>query len=186
MRTVYPNTDKLFADVSNRLEYITRQPNNLPQFIENGCCSFHNKDDSGKRLYEWTEFIDFLSFIKQNMREYLTSVSVMESDVRIAGMWANRYPPDTFVGIHNHRYLNDDKKIIIDMLYYIKREDNAGDLVIDIPEYGEYNVFMQQGDVIIFQSTLDHWTTSNKSASDKYVIGLELVDAVEGKRLDEI
>ncbi len=186
LRTVYPNTNELFQRVSGKLEYITSQPNSVPWFIRNGSCSFHNKDEAGKKLYEWEEFCDFIPFLKQNVREYLEGMDIPETDAPIAGMWANRYPPKTFVARHNHNHLNEDKKIIIGALFYIKKEENAGDLVIDIPNYGEYTVSLSQGDVVIFQSSLDHWTTPNKSSSDKYVIGLELVVGVEGKRLDEI
>ncbi len=186
LRTSYPNTEELFHKLSDKLKDITSQPNAVPWFIRNGSCSFHNKDDTGKRLYDWEEFKDFIPFLKQNVREYLESISISEVDAPIAGMWANRYPPNTFVAKHNHNHLNEDKKIIIGALFYIKTEENAGNLVIDIPDYGEYNVSMSQGDVVIFQSSLDHWTTPNKSSSDKYVIGLELVVGVDGKQLDEI
>jgi hypothetical protein len=186
LRTRYKHTNELYEVVSDKIKDITNQPNNFPMFIVNGRCSFHNKDDAGRKLYEWEDFKDFVLFLKQNVRDYLESIDIQEQDAPIAGMWANRYPPGTFVTRHNHNELKKEKTIIIGALFYIKTEENAGDLVIDIPSYGEYNANMSQGDVIIFQSSLDHWTTPNRSDNDKYVIGLELVVGENGRQLDEI
>jgi hypothetical protein len=185
LKTSYP-TNELYETVIDKIKSITSQPNNFPGFIANGSCSFHNKDGDGRKLYEWKEFKDFIPFLKQNVRDYLESISIQEQDAPIAGMWANRYPPGTFVARHNHNDLNRHKTLIIGALFYLKTQRNAGELVIDIPNYGEYNVSMNEGDIVIFQSSLDHWTTPNNSDSDKYVIGLELVVGMEGKKLDEI
>ena len=38
----------------------------------------------------------------------------------------------------------------------------------------EYEVPMSEGDVVIFQNTLYHWTIPNKSNEDKFVIGIEM------------
>lgn len=186
LRTNFLGSQELFENIFSKLEHITSQPNKLPDFIKNGSCSFHNVEEDGKKLYEWEEFKDFIPFLKEHVRDYLDSISVPEADVSIAGMWANRYPPGTYVFKHNHNNMSVDKRLIIGALFYIHMEENAGNLVIDIPQFGEYNVKMSQGDVVIFQSSLDHWTTPNKSNNDKYVIGLELVVGVDGKQLDEI
>lgn len=184
LKTSYTDTNELYKSAIDKIKDITEQPNDLPSFIVNGSCSFHNKDGEGRKLYEWEEFKDFMPFLKQNVRDYLESTSIQ--DATIAGMWANRYPPGTFVARHNHNGLKSDKNTVIGALLYLKKERNAGELVIDIPNYGEYNVNMNEGDLVIFQSSLDHWTTPNNSDSDKYVIGLELVVGTEGKQLDEI
>ena len=172
LKTNYPDTSELYKSTVDKIKDITGQPNNFPSFIANGSCSFHNTTAAGRKLYEWKEFKNF--------------ISIQEQDAPIAGMWANRYPPGTFVARHNHNNLKVNKTVSIGALLYLKTDKNAGDLVIDIPNYGEYNAKMSQGDLIIFQSSLDHWTTPNKSNTDKYVIGLELVFGDNGKQLDEI
>lgn len=170
--------------VSDKLKDITNQPNNFPKFIVNGSCSFHNKKDSGKQIYDWPEMKSLVTFFKENVREYLKSICVNENDCSVAGMWANRYPPGTFVDRHNHS--KKEKQIVIGVLHYIRKDKDAGNLVIDIPDYGDFTVDMNEGDTVIFQSSLDHWTSVNRSENDKYVIGLELIVDNNGKRLDEI
>ena len=134
LKTTYSHTDELFQSVYDKIVNITEQPNNFPNFIVNGSCSFHNTDDCGRRLYEWEEFRDFIPFLKENVRDYLESISIQEHDAPIAGMWANRYPPGTFVARHNHNNLKVNKTVIIGALLYLKTDKNAGDLVIDIPK----------------------------------------------------
>lgn len=186
LKTRYENTQQLFESIRDKLEDITNQPNRVPWFIENGICSFHNVDATGRELYKWDELSDFTVFIQQSIKEYLKSISIDIEDVAVAGMWANRYPPGTFVSKHNHNQLREKDTVIIGALYYIRKDKDAGNLVIDIPDYGVYNTEMDEGDVVIFQSSLDHWTVPNTSDNDKYVIGVEAVVGEKGIRLNEI
>lgn len=186
LRTHYGNTSELYQSISDKLVDITSQSNKVPWFILNGSCSFHNVEDEGRQLYKWDELKDLVVFLKAAMREYLNSISVKEEDAAVAGMWANRYPPGTFVAKHNHNHLRKENHIIVGALYYLHKDVNAGGLYIDIPEYGEYNAEMKEGDIIIFQSSLDHWTTPNNSNKDKFIIGLELVVGEKGLTLNEI
>ena len=184
LRTHYDGD--LYSLVASKLEDITAQSNRLPLFIQNGSCSFHNETDAGKRLYEWAELKDFVSFVKNNLKEYLHAIGADEQNVSVAGMWANRYPPGTFVEKHNHNPKRKPGIIVIGALYYIRKDIDAGNLVIDIPDYGEYNVDMNEGDLVIFQSSLNHWTIPNRSDRDKYIIGFELVVGEKGMTLDEL
>ena len=186
LRTRYENTDDLYSVVADKLKLVTSQPNKMLWFIENGICSYHNETDEGRQLYKWSELKDLTHFLKNNIKEYLNDISINEHDVAVTGMWANRYPPGTFIVKHNHNYLNKNNTIIIGIVYYIRKDDEAGSLVIDIPDYGEYNTNMREGDVIIFDSTLEHWTIPNQSDNDKYTIGLEIVVGDNGVRLNEI
>lgn len=186
IKTSYGDTKELYDSIYNELEYITNQSNKFPGFIENGSCSFHNVDCQGKELYRWEKLGQLVDIFKSCLREYLNLLQIREDDVVVVGMWANRYPPDTYVGKHNHNYLNGENKTIIDALFYLKKDDKAGSLYIDIPEYGVYNANMNEGDIIVFQSSWDHWTDPNKSKSDKYVIGIELMVDNQGLKLNEI
>lgn len=186
LRTSYPNTSDLYLSVADKLKNVTEQPNKLLWFIENGICSYHNESDEGRELYRWSELKHLVEFLKDNIKEYLDIISVNENDVAVTGMWANRYPPGTFIVKHNHNYLNQENSIIIGIVYYIRKDDTAGSLVIDIPNYGEYNTDLHEGDIIIFDSTLEHWTVPNQGDTDKYTIGLEIVVGDNGVRLNEI
>ena len=186
LRSSYPNTSDLYLSVADKLKTITEQPNTLLWFIENGICSYHNEDDSGRRVYMWSELRDLVEFLKDNIKEYLKEISVNEQDVAVTGMWVNRYPPGTFIVKHKHDYLNEKNSVVVGIVYYIRKDENAGSLVIDIPGYGKYNTKMVEGDVIIFDSTLEHWTVPNQGDTDKYTIGLEVVLGDNGVRLNEI
>lgn len=191
LRTSYPNTGDLYVSVADKLKSITEQPNKLEWFIEKGVCSYHNEDDAGKQVYLWPEFRGLLDFLKDNVKEYLKEISIEEHDVVVTGMWINRYPRGAFIVKHNHDQIQNrdqfiNKGIIIGIVYYIRKDENAGSLIIDIPGYGKYNTNMQEGDVIIFNSSLYHWTIPNKTDTDKYTIGLEVVIGRNGVRLDEI
>lgn len=191
LRAKYDKTSDLYLTVADKLKEITEQPNALEWFIEKGVCSYHNHDDAGKLVYQWPEFKDLIQFLKENIREYLQAVSVDEQDVVITGMWVNRYPPGAFIVRHNHDQIQDrdqfiNKGIIIGIVYYIRKDENAGSMVLDIPGYGKYNTKMEEGDVIIFNSSLYHWTIPNQGDTDKYTIGLEVIIGRNGVRLDEI
>jgi hypothetical protein len=191
LKTSYPKTSDLYVSVADKLKAITEQPNRLTWFIEKGVCSYHNEDDEGKQVYRWPEFKDLIDFLRDNIKEYLNNISVDEQDVVVTGMWVNRYPPGAYIVRHNHDEIQNrdqfvNKGIIIGLVYYIRKDENAGSLVIDIPNYGKYNTNMEEGDVIIFNSSLYHWTTPNLCENDKYTIGLEVVIGRNAVGLNEI
>lgn len=186
LRARYPNTSDLYLSVADKLKAITDQPNTLLWFIENGICSYHNEDDSGRQVYKWPELKGLIEFLKDNIRDYLNEISIDQSSIAVTGMWVNRYPPGTFIVKHKHDYLNEKNSVIIGIVFYIRKDENAGSMVIDIPGYGKYNTKMVEGDVIIFNSTLEHWTVPNQGDTDKYTIGMEVVVGDNGVRLDEI
>lgn len=171
-RTKYPKTDDLASKVLPKLYEITTQPNKTPQFIRGGMCSFHNVDEAGKRLNEWDEFREFMDFVQPHIDAYVNSLGLQK--VAFEGMWANRYPPGTFVIKHDHKTLSGRQVTFIGVLFYIQKPENSGNLFIEGKE-----IDIEQGDVIMFETSMEHWTEPNKSSTDKFVIGMELVEIKE-------
>ena len=191
LRTNYVNNDELYMSVADKLKSISEQPNKLPWFIEKGNCSYHNEDEDGKKVYLWPEFKELVDFLRENIKDYLKAISIDEQNVVITGMWINRYPPGAFIVKHNHDEIQNrdhfiNRGIIIGAVYYIRKDEDAGSLVIDIPEYGKYDTKMKEGELIIFNSSLYHWTVPNRSKNDKYTIGLEVVIGRDTVKLDEM
>lgn len=165
-RTKYSKTAELRETVLDKLYDITNQPNRAPGFINGGICSFHNLDESGKRLHTWSEFSDLTIFMQEHLNEFSKMVNI-SATFDFKGMWANRYPKGSSVIKHNHKLLGGDNYLIAS-LFYLQKPENSGNLVV---EGQELNI--EEGDVVIFESFRDHWTTPNMNDTDKFVIGME-------------
>mgnify|MGYP003351093141 FL=1 len=163
----YPHTDQLREMVIDKLYDITSKPNLSPHFIPGGICSFNNMSSPGRKLHEWEEFKDYLDFIQPYLKQFLDQLNIK---AKFEAMWVNRYPPGTYVVKHDHRKLSGRDTTFIGVLFYIKKPPNGGNLFIENKE-----IDMWQGDVIIFESSKEHWTSPNNSSEDKFVIGMEFV-----------
>ena len=76
--------DKAIACV----EDICGQPNVFNKRIPHSpIVSFWNIDDSGRRLYDRSEFRDYLTFIKPHLQDYLKELGISEDDAVVTAMW---------------------------------------------------------------------------------------------------
>lgn len=187
---------------------ICSQPNIYNKTIDNSpIVSFWNLNDNGKRLYDLSEFKNFLKSIKPNIQEYLKALNISEDDAVITAMWGVHYKPTQFVRRHNHAY-GDYKKSpgkkrsehnnttdndVLAILLYLNKPDNSGNLFIEMPNGVEHEFDLKSGDVIMFPSfSLMHRTSPNNSNEDKYVVGIEIVmkwvtdDKLIGKTVGEL
>jgi len=164
--TSYPDTPYLRDKIIDKIYQITNKPNDMPFFIQGGSCSYHNTDKEGANLQNWPEFKDLVSKINEHLSTYLKQICIDDTP-EFRGMWANRYPTNTFVMKHNHRLLGGEG-FLMACLFYLQKPENSGNLVIEDKE-----INIQEGDIVIFESYKDHWTIPNKSEKDKLVIGME-------------
>ena len=198
--TKYDITDKFIESVIPRIIETCNHKNLFANIPNAASVSFWNVDDSGKKVYDWLEMKDFLTFIKPHIRTYIKELNISEDDMMITAMWCNRYKPNTFVIKHNHTY-NDYKRgshnfktsnDVLGVLLYINKPDNSGNLFIETSDGIEHEFDLKGGDVIIFPSMLQHRTSPNKSKDDKFVIGIEIMmkwvtdENLVGKTLGEL
>lgn len=135
---------------------------------DGGACTFHNKEEIGKNLHEWEEFSEFIEFIKPHYVLYLKELGLDYEDINFIAMWANRYPKGSYAWPHKHTENND----LLDILFYIQIPEGSGDLHIE--ENGnDYRIGIEEGDVVIFPSGLNHWTDPNQSDIDRLLVGIE-------------
>lgn len=163
--------------------------------------SFWNREDNGKRLYDKSEFKEYIKFIKPHIRSYLKELNVAENDAVVTAMWGVHYKPKQFVPRHNHTY--DDyrkgsiKKTtdndVIAILLYLKKPCNSGNLFIETKNNLEFEFNLKAGDIIMFPSSSTwHRTDINESGDEKFIVGIEIVmkwvtdDVLVGKTLEEL
>ncbi len=185
----YNNNKSLLNKVLPKIIDITSRPNTNKNFILGGSCSYFNEDldQSGKKLFLWKEFRDYIDFIKPHIQNYLNEINKSEDYYYVTGMWANVYPPGTHVAKHKHNYFQESSDLndILAILLYLRKPNDSGNLIIDIPENNstvDYKVTMEEGDVVMFQSSLCHQTEINKSCESKFIIGIELVSRFQSDK----
>lgn len=184
-KIIYENVNELFTIVKEKLIDVNSQPA-VVEGIVGGSCSRVNVDyQKGRTLYLWPEFKEYLNFIKPYIRNYIKDLGQSEEDYYVSDMWTNRYPPGTFIVRHKHPNIYDERPALItkneaiSIVLGIRKPKNSGNLVIEIPnelnEITEYEVFSEEGEVILFPGALFHKTSPNQSDEDKFTIVLELI-----------
>lgn len=101
-----------------------------------------------KDLHKWPEFKEFVDWIESNFQGH-----------KITEMWANVTEPDGFLKSHNHighKYAGT---------VYISAKENCGDIVMRGCCRGK----IKEGDVIIFDGDISHYTMVNNSGEDRVV-----------------
>lgn len=187
---------------------ICSQPNTFNKRIQHSpIVSFWNLNDNGKRLYDMSEFKEYLTFVKPHIQEYLQALNIPEADAIVTAMWGVHYKPTQYVKRHNHAY-GDYKKLsgkernrhnnttdndVLAVLLYLNKPNDSGNLFIETPNGVEHEFDLKAGDVIMFPSfSLMHRTDPNNSNEDKFVIGIEIVmkwvtdDKLVGKTIGEL
>lgn len=121
-------------------------------YVPNGYITFWHGGDmlhKNKELYNLTEFI-------------LSKVP----GYKVVNCWANRYPKGSYVRPHKHIIHPNTYSAV----YYYHCPDGSGDLHIE-----SETVTPKTGQVIIFPSKLEHWTTPNNNEDEKIILGYDLI-----------
>jgi len=86
----------------------------------------------------------------------------------IMDMWANICPLNSFVKPHHH--YNALYPNALAGVYYLKKPDNSGSLVIENEE-----IEIAENDLVLFEGKKLHWTHPNKFDGDRIALSFNLV-----------
>lgn len=179
----YDSVIQLRRNVESKLENLFKAKNQ-DNLIANGICSFWS--EQGRLLHLWPEFREFMQFAQNHLHVYANSIGIDPQRLQIHSMWANKYPPNAFIKPHRHNRFGNES---ITCNFYLVKPDGSGNIVLRIPytdcngtaQIENYELETKVGEMIIFPSTVLHWTTPNTSWHDKITVGF---DVYHGDRPD--
>ena len=151
--------------------------------MRGGLCSYNVARD----LHHWPELKQYVSFLKTHISLYWNELGYGDTP-KITEMWANKYPPHSFIDTHNH------SPIPITVSFYLQKVENSGNIrftnpndtilkyqpCIGLTDRNNYhNMFnteidVVEGDVVMFPGWINHATSINNSTSDRIVIGTNI------------
>jgi len=188
--TRYPgDIQQLKEDLLPQLEPVfekTKQ-NNQGSMQQNGLCSYNVARD----LHTWPVLHDYTEWLKQEIKECWKYFDYVEGGDLLYDMWANKYPPGSFIAAHNHAPLT------VTISFYLQKQEHSGNLVFENPnsnilkyqptnalqnldkyhELFDYEVNTSEGDVVMFPAWLTHKTTPHANPNSDIIIGANAIGA---------
>jgi uncharacterized protein (TIGR02466 family) len=139
-------------------------------------------------LQDHIDLGDLLDFIKLSLKEYWENLNYIDADLKVYHVWANLYPPGSFIEKHNH------SPAPLTASFYLKKPKDSGNIIFENPistllryqpfkglsDKDNYDVAfdslleVKEGDVVIFPGWLIHKTEKNNSLDDRIIIGFDL------------
>ena len=188
---VYKNTysgdlEKLKQNIIPKLDSIFEESktNNQASMRNGAVCSVNVYNN----LQNQIDLGDLLDFMSLSLKEYWTSLNYIDADLRVYHVWANIYPPGSFIDKHNH------SPSPLTASFYLKKPKDSGNIVFEHPmatlmRYQPYKglsdkddydtafdstIEVNEGDLVIFPGYLIHKTEQNNSLDDRIIIGFDL------------
>jgi uncharacterized protein (TIGR02466 family) len=157
--------------------------NNQGSMRNDGLCSYN----ASRELHTNSAFSSIASIIETHASIYWKELGYNYNPY-IFEMWTNKYPPGSFIDVHNHA------PIPLTVSFYLKKENNAGNLVFEHPletllkhqpiqalkdrdayhTLFDHEVQVTTGDLVIFPGWVRHKTQVNSSDSDRIIIGANI------------
>jgi uncharacterized protein (TIGR02466 family) len=147
-----------------------------------GLCSYNVV----RNLQSMPELQGLLEFLTEHVNAYWQHLNYSGKPA-IVEMWANRYAPGSFIDTHNH------SPVPLTSSFYLKKNKDSGNLVFEHPnevilkhqpysfnnrssyhQLFDYEVPVEEGDLVIFPSYLRHKTMPNQSTEDRIIIGTNI------------
>lgn len=179
------DTVSLLSQIETYLEaaYKKTVDNNQGSMRNDGLCSYNASRD----LHNNPAFGNIVEAIQTHVEIYWKELGYNYNPY-IYEMWTNKYPPGSFIDIHNHA------PIPLTVSFYLKKETDAGNLVFEHPletllkhqpikalqdrdayhTLFDHEVEVTSGDLVIFPGWLRHKTQINNSNSDRIIIGANI------------
>jgi uncharacterized protein (TIGR02466 family) len=178
LNLIMPKLNAWFAKTKN---------DNQGSMRNHGLCSYNVKRD----MHTWPELSELVEFINNSAYEYWQSLGY-KKDMRpgVYEMWANKYPPGSFIDYHNH------SPIHMTATFILQKDSSGGDLIFEHPAStllkhqpyeitaeSYYNLFESvvdagPGELVIFPGYLNHKTSPNNSTQDRIMIGANVCNVV--------
>lgn len=177
------DVDKLFDSLTPWLDesYEKTLTNNQGSIRNNGLCSYN----ASRELHKNTVFSPVVDIINYHVNIYWKELNYNYVPF-IQEMWTNKYPPGSFIDLHNHA------PIPLTVSLYLKKE--SGNIVFENPletilkhqpykqlqdrnsyhTLFDYELEVNSGDIVIFPGWLKHKTQPNTSSCDRIMIGANI------------
>jgi hypothetical protein len=138
-----------------------------PGRLLKGYTTAYYSNPKGREIHKMSELKDLTDFVLDIAEEYIKENNLSNEKPRIVTSWFNIYPPGTYIEPHSHVTVPN----LLSSVFYLKSDDNSGTLYLkDDPQPKA----LKQGEVFIFPSTIEHWTTPNMSSTDRIVYGCDI------------
>lgn len=183
------DVSNLIAPIQDRIDHWLNETkhNNQGSMRQSGLCSYNVKRD----MHTWPELKEIVEFIEFHSHEYWKTIGYKHSmKPGVYEMWANRYPPGSFIDYHNH------SPIHMTATFVLQAEKNSGNIIFENPlqtllKHQPYEVNAENfyhlfesglesdvGDLIIFPGYLNHKTLPNNSKSDRIILGANVCNVI--------
>lgn len=127
-------------------------------------CNTHVHSKDGRCLHRRPEFKDVYSFVLNTAKEYGIQNGLNVEEITTVMSWINVYPPGTYINRHKH-YRN-----LFTSVFYLQSNDASGQLYVS----GDPNPKnIKEGEMYIFPSDIEHWSSPNESYQDRIVFGCD-------------
>lgn len=160
---------------------------NLPVMKNNGLCSYNVCNHLDERI----DISDVYDFVYAQVDKFWKELGYSKKGFYIKESWINRYPPNAYIETHNHA------PMALSASFYLQKPEKSGEILFENPistllkyqpyEFSEISnyvnwfhesISVEEGDLVIFPNYLDHKTEINKSGSDRFIIGFNIVGKV--------
>jgi uncharacterized protein (TIGR02466 family) len=157
--------------------------NNQVSMREKGLCSYNEE----RNLHLSNETTELVNFINHHARIFWKELEYTGKNINIMEMWANLYPPGSFIDLHNH------SPVPLTASFYLQKDVDSGNIEFEHPlatllkhqpiNYVNRNTYekmfyhtvdVEEGDLVIFPGWLNHRTTVNSSMNDRIIIGANI------------
>lgn len=159
------------------------EQNNQGYMRKDGLCSYN----VCRNLRYQVDIEEIYAFVETELEKYWKELGYLDKGFKIIENWINRYPPGSYIEAHNHA------PIALSASFYLQKPEGSGEIIFENPlstllKYQPYEfsnidhydkwfdrpVSIQEGDLVIFPSYLNHKTEINRSALDRYIIGFNI------------
>ena len=139
------------------MDFVNRQIPVKHLLIKNGFSTFHNHNFKDEKV---------LSIICEIFKE------LTHNEFDIIELWFNKYHKGGYVESHRHDSEMSEKELKkrwLTGVYYFKKPNNSGNLVIN-----DKKIDIKEDDFVVFDITDAHHTTKNMSKEDRIVFSLNM------------
>jgi hypothetical protein len=136
--------------------------------INSGYCTFYDEVNSAD--FGISDLaIKVLEIFRPVILEYSQQIGIDISNICIRAIWANIYYNGGSLKPHTHFY--SDNYTNHGVLFYLKKPANSGSLYI-----GDTELQYEEGDIVIFPSSVEHWHSENMSDQPRILVGLDFFE----------
>ena len=163
-KSLYPVIYNM-AKIAN--DELAEKPDTPDLNVSLGTTTAFIADGHGRNLHTNPIFNDVTDFVNDASDRYFDVEGLSKDNKQIIMAWANVYPKGSFIRPHYHSFVPN----ICSAVFYLKSYDNSGRLFLkDDPQ----SYLINEGEMCLFQSGIEHWTTPNENDEDRIMIGYDI------------